>query len=150
MNYPKLTALLGFATLELHAGVLGTGKPYAKLSLEDLEAIEKALTEKENTGEVEELQQKLTETQAEASAYEKMIAETAQSVDKALKIAGLEKKESMTQSIELLGEKCKEYGESKDRHSLAENNGNDTDANGLIEGYLDPNDAHNQLLKGII
>lgn len=148
MKYAKITALLGLAQLTLHSGVagaMGLAKPVAKLTEEDLEKIENALGNIEN---VEALQQKLSDATAKAETYEKITAETAQAVENAMETAGLEKQEGLIENINLLGEKCKEFGESKDRHSFAENNGKDEEGKEkYIDGHIDPNDAHNQLIN---
>lgn len=145
MKYAKITALLGLAQLTLHSGITGMGKPVAKLTEEDLEKIENAL---ENIENVEALQQKLSDAEASSATFEKVVAETAQAVENAMETAGLEKQEGLVENINLLGEKCKEFGESKDRHSFAENNGKDEEGKEkYIDGHIDPNDAHNQLIN---
>lgn len=145
MKYAKITALLGLAQLTLHSGIVGMGKPVAKLTEEDLEKIENAL---ENIENVEALQQKLSDAEASSATFEKVVAETAQAVENAMETAGLEKQEGLVENINLLGKKCKEYGESKDRHSFADNNGKDEEGKEkYIDGHIDPNDAHNQLIN---
>lgn len=145
MKYAKITALLGLAQLTLHSGITGMGKPVAKLTEEDLEKIENALENNEN---IEALQQKLSDAEASSATFEKVVAETAQAVENAMETAGLEKQEGLVENINLLGEKCKEFGESKDRHSFAENNGKDEEGKEkYIDGHIDPNDAHNQLIN---
>lgn len=145
MKYAKITALLGLAQLTLHSGIVGMGKPVAKLTEEDLEKIENALENNEN---IEALQQKLSDAEASSATFEKVVAETAQAVENAMETAGLEKQEGLVENINLLGEKCKEFGESKDRHSFADNNGKDDEGKEkYIDGHIDPNDAHNQLIN---
>lgn len=145
MKYAKITALLGLAQLTLHSGIVGMGKPVAKLTEEDLEKIENALENNEN---IEALQQKLSDAEASSATFEKVVAETAQAVENAMETAGLEKQEGLVENINLLGEKCKEFGESKDRHSFADNNGKDNEGKEkYIDGHIDPNDAHNQLIN---
>lgn len=145
MKYAKITALLGLAQLTLHSGIVGMGKPVAKLTEEDLEKIENALENNEN---IEALQQKLSDAEASSATFEKVVAETAQAVENAMETAGLEKQEGLVENINLLGEKCKEFGESKDRHSFADNNGKDEEGKEkYIDGHIDPNDAHNQLIN---
>lgn len=145
MKYAKITALLGLAQLTLHSGITGMGKPVAKLTEEDLEKIENALENNEN---IEALQQKLSDAEASSATFEKVVAETAQAVENAMETAGLEKQEGLVENINLLGEKCKEFGESKDRHSFADNNGKDEEGKEkYIDGHIDPNDAHNQLIN---
>lgn len=156
MKYQKLTAVLGLAQISLSRGALGLSTPTATFSEEDLGKIEQALAQGDAQA-MEALQQEvatLKEDLATAKENETKANEKAEAMEnavaEALETAGLQAEEETTGSIALLGAKCKEYGNSKERHSFPENNGKEENADGLIEGYFDPNDEHNQYLKGVL
>lgn len=138
MKFQKLTALLALGEISLNAGLFGNKKPFARLDEDQLQTIEEAL-EKNDTSDLEE---QLTTAKDEIKGVEN-------AVEQALEVAGLKAGDSLVASIVALGEKCKEYGESKDRHTFAKNSGKEEEVNGLIDGYLDPNDEHNKLLKSL-
>ena len=143
MKFTRITALLGLAQLTFHAGVFGTQKPFAKLSEEELEKTEGLAEELEST------KQSLSDAVTNLEVVKKNSEETAQAVEAALETAGLkeEAKESVVENIALLGEKCKEFGGSKNRHSVVENDGTENSENGLIGGFMNPEDEHNKLLQ---
>lgn len=149
MKYTNILQVLAVETLELHSGVFGSKKPFAKLTEEDLEKLDKSLAEPTNATEIEALKQRITELENENAVFEKTLAETTAEVEKAIETAGLEKQSGLIENISHLGAKCKEYGESSDRHTFAENNGKEEPTDGLIENYINPNDEHNQLLKDL-
>lgn len=146
MKYPKLTALLGLAQIELHSGAFGFNKPFAKLSEEELSKIEQALLEDKS----QEHQETIQALEDEKALMQEKLTAMETAVATALLTAGLEASENLIDNITQLGEKCKEYGSSKERHSFPENDGEEKESNALIDGYLDPNDAHNQLLNQMI
>lgn len=145
MNFPKLTALLGVAQIEMHSNFFGNKKPVAKLDQEQLEAIEKGLEQNDVsalTSEIEAKGNDITALIANQTAMEEAITG-------ALQLNGLELPENATQAeaIALLATTCKEYGEAKNvTHSVAGSNGVEAVQNpdALIDGYLDPNDEHNK------
>lgn len=156
MKYQKLTAVLGLAQISLSRGALGLSTPTATFSEEDLEKVEQALAQGDAQA-MEALQQEVatlkeelaTAKEGQAKAIENVMAVEV-AVSDALETAGLQAEEEITGSIALLGAKCKEYGNSKERHSFPDNNGKEENTDGLIEGYFDPNDEHNQYLKGTL
>ena len=148
MKYTKLTALLGLAEITLHSGTFSMGTPFAKLNEEQLDLIENALA-KDQENDFIALQNQLTEATSKASAFEKITTETAKAIETAMQTAGLEKQEGMIENINLLAEKCKEFGEDKNRHSFPDNNGKEEGSEELIDGYLDPKDYHNQLINNL-
>lgn len=148
MKYTKLTALLGLAEITLHSGTFSMGTPFAKLNEEQLDLIENALA-KDQENDFIALQNQLTEATSKASAFEKITTETAKAIETAMQTAGLEKQEGMIENINLLAEKCKEFGEDKNRHSFPDNNGKEEGSEELIDGYLDPKDFHNQLINNL-
>lgn len=148
MKYTKLTALLGLAEITLHSGTFSMGTPFAKLNEEQLDLIENALA-KDHENDIIALQNQLTEATSKASAFEKITTETAKAIETAMQTAGLEKQEGMIENINLLAEKCKEFGEDKNRHSFPDNNGKEEGSEELIDGYLNPKDFHNQLINNL-
>lgn len=148
MKYTKLTALLGLAEITLHSGTFSMGTPFAKLNEEQLDLIENALA-KDQENDIITLQNQLTEATSKASAFEKITTETAKAIETAMQTAGLEKQEGMIENINLLAEKCKEFGEDKNRHSFPDNNGKEEGSEELIDGYLNPEDFHNQLINNL-
>lgn len=150
MKFTRITALLGLAQLTFHAGVFGTQKPFAKLSEEELEKIENALAgleSEEMAEELEKTKQSLSDAVTNLEVVKKNSEETAQAVEAAL--LKEEAKESVVENIALLGEKCKEFGGSKNRHSVVENDGTENSENGLIGGFMNPEDEHNKLLQRV-
>lgn len=137
MKYSRIVALLGLSEMVLHSNLFG-GKAFAKLSEDELEKINAALEEKDTKALEEEL----------AAGKENMAA-LQDAVEQALEHAGLEAKGTLQENIVLLGEKCREYGDSKNRHNFPENNGKDEPTNGLVDGYLNPEDSHNKLIKNL-
>ena len=148
MKYTKLTALLGLAEITLHSGTFSMGTPFAKLNEEQLDLIENALA-KDHENDIITLQNQLTEATSKASAFEKITTEAAKAIETAMQTAGLEKQEGMIENINLLAEKCKEFGEDKNRHSFPDNNGKEEGSEELIDGYLNPKDFHNQLINNL-
>lgn len=148
MKYTKLTALLGLAEITLHSGTFSMGTPFAKLNEEQLDLIENALA-KDHENDIIALQNQLTEATSKASAFEKITTEAAKAIETAMQTAGLEKQEGMIENINLLAEKCKEFGEDKNRHSFPDNNGKEEGSEELIDGYLNPKDFHNQLINNL-
>ena len=145
MNFPKLTALLALAQIDMHSNFFGNKKPVAKLDQEQLEAIEKGLEQNDVsalTSEIEAKGNDIIALTANQTAME-------EAINGALQLNGLELPENAThaEAIALLATTCKEYGEAKDvTHSVAGNNGVEAVQNpdALIDGYLDPNDEHNK------
>lgn len=137
MKYSRIVALLGLSEMVLHSNLFG-GKAFAKLSEDELEKINAALEEKDTKALEEEL----------AAGKENMAA-LQDAVEQALEHAGLEAKGTLQENIVLLGEKCREYGDSKNRHNFPENNGKEEPTNDLVDGYLNPEDSHNKLIKNL-
>ncbi len=146
MKYPLLAALLALAKIDLKAGFFG-GKSFASFSEEQLDKIEKALEKNDTTAFKEQLEQ-LNKDIAEQNTRLEGIENA---VNTALELNGLEASETLVESIQLLGTTCKEYGEKNSVHTLPKQDGEETnlDDETLIEGYIDPNDEHNKLLKDV-
>ncbi len=141
----KLLAVLGLQTFTFQSNFWGGGKAHVKLDEEQLKLIEAALDEKgsgEEAQTIADLQEKVAGLEA---AQEALTA--------AMNLNGIEAKEgqAMADAIADLGAKCKEYGDSKETHSAPPTNGKDKgDDSGLIEGFMDPNAEHNQLLTKLL
>ncbi len=145
MEFELLATVLGLSKISLKSGILG-GKSFASFDETQLEAIEKALGGTQDaklTAEIEKLKQK------ESEQAEKMKALKG-AVNSALELNGLESEEgaSLESSINLLGETCKEYGSKQVVHTITGKPSQEVQTNddGLVEGYIDPNAEHNQML----
>ncbi len=144
-KYKLLATVLGLENFSLKSGLLG-GKPFASFNEEQLQAIENALAEKTGVT-AEQLQQLQTNLQEQQETNQAI--ETA--VTAAMEQNGLEATGSVVEQVELLGNTCKEYGEKQTTHTLLQNDGKDTASDDdLIEGYLDPNAEHNQILANVL
>lgn len=148
-KFSALVALLGIAQMELHANFFGK-KSFAKIDEEQLETIENALQNTDST----ELKQKIQTLEKEKETLASKVSEMEQSqkqtenaLEQALSANGLTPKESVVESIVMLGEKCKEYGDADPIHTLPKNDGKSApeEDGGLVEGFYDPNAPHNQI-----
>ncbi len=156
MKYKLLAIALGVTEVSLKNGIFGGvtevslkngifgGKPFVSFNEEQLEKIEKALAVQSN----EELQQSVTALMAENAEMKATSETVTTAVNKALGLNGLEQKETLAESVELLGTTCKEYGEKKPTHTITKNDGKEVEVeeDGLLLGYIDPNAAHNKIL----
>lgn len=146
----KLTALLGLAAIQMHSNIFG-GAAHARFSQEQLDTIEGAL---ENAGQSDQSQtieglntqiSNLNETITGHAATETAVQDA---LAQALEANGLTLEAGQTpiDAIALLGAKCKEYGSATTTHTIPGTDGKDDAGTGaqLIDGYLDPNDAHNK------
>lgn len=145
MKFPKLTALLGQAQIELHTSFFGNNKPFAKLDEEQLQSLENAL-EKNDTSALTE---KITEHEATIKTLQENKTETQNALDQALQLNEISVAEgsSSADAIVALGEQCKKYGSSENRHVAPKNDGEEKPENkeGLVDGYFDPKAPHNQI-----
>lgn len=144
-KHTLLIAVLGLASLEMHSNVFGNKKPFSKLNEEQLDLIESALKENDTTAltdEITQLKADLAAAKAEKEAFDT-------AVNQALELNGLgleEEEATSADAVTLLGDKCKEYGDAKPAHSITPTDGEDKfEGSGLLNGYFDPNAAHNQL-----
>lgn len=145
MKFPKLTSLLGQSLIELHSSFFGNNKPFAKLDEEQLQNIETALETTDNSA----LTAQIEEHEATILTLNTSSTETQNALDQALQLNEISLPEGSTSAaaIVALGQKCKEYGASKNRHVDPKNNGEEKPENpqGLVDGYFDPNAEHNQI-----
>ena len=145
MNFPKLTALLALAQIDMHSNFFGNKKPVAKLDQDQLEAIEKGLEQNDVSALTSEIEAKGNEITA-LTATATLVSDA---VNQALQMNAIELPENATEAeaIALLATTCKEYGEATTiTHSVAGTDGKEKAQNpeALIEGYIDPNDDHNK------
>ena len=126
MKFPKLTALLGLQSINIHSG-WGV-KTHGRFSVEELETLENHLAQDNATNE--NLQEKFNTLQQEYNKLNASHAEVKNAIAQALELNNLS--EEMTEqsteidAVLLLGEKCKAYGSANTRHSFPINNGQET------------------------
>lgn len=142
----KLLAVLGLQAFALQSNFWGGGKAFVKLDEDQLQSIEEAL---EKTGSAEDAQT-ITDLQGQVTAFEGKETEVQEALTAALTLNGLnvEEGQSPAEAIAALGAKCKEYGDSKNRHTFAGHNGQEAPEPGaekLENGFFNANDAHNQI-----
>lgn len=155
-NYINLAMILGLSEITLQSGLFGN-KNFAKFDEENLDALEKALANKD----AEDLQAQIKQLEQEKASLEAQVSELSaqgeqldqiqNAIEQALEVNEIEASESFAESIEALGAKCKEYGASKNRHTFSNSDGKDGDpsGDGLIGGIVDPRDEIYQTLKNI-
>jgi len=148
MKYPKLTALLGLATLAFHSSVWA--KNHVRLTEEECQKLEDHLEAQpeNNTEELTNLQTKFDTLQEKYNALEGSNSTLSTAITTALELNGLTAEtENATpeEAVALLGTKCKEYGSSENRHAFPKNDGKEKPENGLINNVVDMNDAHNKI-----
>ena len=140
MKHAKITALLALASLNLKKPLMG-GEHFAELKESQLDKIEAALEAAENAVDNTSLEQLMAILKAD---NEKLSAE---------KATLTAEKEALTAQVTALTaetEKLQKELNERPSHSLPANDGKESaDNNGLIDGYLDPNDAHNKFLNEI-
>lgn len=140
MKHAKITALLALASLNLKKPLMG-GEHFAELKESQLDKIEAALEAAENAADNTSLEQLMATLKGD---NEKLSAE---------KATLTAEKEALTAQVTALTaetEKLQKELNERPSHSLPANDGKESaDNNGLIDGYLDPNDAHNKFLNEI-
>lgn len=145
MKYIKICALLALNQIELHSNFFGNKKPTAKLDEEQLQSIEDALAQNDTSA----LQTTITAHEATIATMQTDRTNAENALSEAFSMNGLDLPEgtSVAEAIATLGTKCKEYGASKNTHSIPQTNGHSEQpsADGLVDGYFDPKDEHNQI-----
>ena len=140
MKHAKITALLALESLNLKKPLMG-GEHFAELKESQLDKIEAALEAAENVADNTSLEQLMAILKADNETL---------SAEKATLTA---EKEALTAQVTALTaetEKLQKELNERPSHSLPANDGKESaDNNGLIDGYLDPNDAHNKFLNEI-
>ncbi len=142
----RLAAALGSAEIKLNQNLFGAKMPWAKLDETQLQAVETALEASQNAdaeATIEGLNDQLASLQEDFINLHASFVEIETAIANALQITGLKSLDNHAQSIGLLATKCKEFGASKNRHSFAENNGEQTtDEN---NAWFNADAAHNQI-----
>lgn len=141
-KHTAILGVLGLTLLETHSSVMPFGKTHVRLTEEQLDSIESSLAANDVAGlntQIENLTEKVATNTATLGSIDTAIAS-------AFTANGLELPEgtSAADAIATLSATCKKYGESTNTHSFIKNDGKDPET--LIEGYMDPNAEHNQLL----
>lgn len=142
MNYPKLTSLLGLASIVFHNSIFG-GKTHARLDEEQLQAVEAALAENDTTA----LTEKISQLEADNSALQSKEVEMQNALEEAFEKNGLTIAEGAT-VVDAIAQLA--TFKANATHEIPSNNGEEAPSgNGLVDGYVDPNAAHNKLLNQI-
>ena len=140
MKHARIAALLALASINLNSPLFGNEK-FVELTESQLDKIEDALVAAETATNNTALEQPMAELKAN---NEKLLAE---------KTALTAEKEALATQVTALTaetERLKTELNNRPAHSLPANDGKESaDNNGLIDGYLDPNDAHNKFLNEI-
>ncbi|QWA38862.1 hypothetical protein [Chryseobacterium sp. ZHDP1] len=144
----KVLAVLGLQAFTFHNNFWGAGEAHVKLDNKQLQLIEDALEKNEAENTPAEGAESLADLQAKVSGFEANEISIQEAVTAALNLNGIEAAEGQTvaQAIEALGTKCKEYGDSKETHSIIQTDGKEKPAaDGLQNGFYDPKAPHNQI-----
>lgn len=143
-KHTLLLGVLGLSVLETHSGVMSS-KSHVRLTEEELDKVEKALEANDVSG----LNQTIADQKEKISNHEKSEGELKESLTAAFAANKLEMGDmSPKDAIAHLSDKCKEYGEATNTHSLAKTDGVDNPS-GMIEGYIDPNAEHNKIIAKV-
>ncbi|CAA0173059.1 conserved hypothetical protein [Tenacibaculum maritimum] len=141
MKYQSISDLLALEAINVKSGLFG-GKAFASFTEEQLDAIEEALSKvdgKVSNEQIEQLEQQVQERNARLEALEN-------SVNQSLELNSLEAGASLTESIDALGQKCKEYGEKKSVHTSLTHDGKENNIEEkLQDDYFDKNAEHNKI-----
>lgn len=148
-KHTAILGILGLTMLESHSNIMGIGgKAHVRLTEEQLDNIE----EKLNANDTEGLQTTINDHVATIATMNTEATTVASALDAAFSENDLTAAEGATvaERIAQLSTQCKTYGDSNDTHSIPKTDGKDKlDYDGLIDGYMDPNAEHNQLLTKI-
>lgn len=115
---------------------------YVKLTEEDLQTIEKHL-QAQATTEQSHLQNKMDTLQKELADAIQTIQYVKEAMHQAFALNGLQEKETLSESIALLGQTCKAYGEKTIMHTSVATNNKEWQAE--EESIIHASDLHNQL-----
>ncbi|MBO6183076.1 hypothetical protein AB670_02542 [Chryseobacterium sp. MOF25P] len=140
-KHTAILGVLGLTVLETHSGIMST-KAHVRMTEEDLDKIEAHLEANDVSG----LNTQITNLTTTVSENTASLGSINSAIASAFETNGLELPEgtSAADAIATLSTKCKEYGEKTNTHSFIKNDGKDNET--LLEGYMDPNAEHNQLL----
>ncbi|WP_185274746.1 hypothetical protein [Chryseobacterium indologenes] len=142
-KHTLLLGVLGLSVLETHSGVMSS-KSHVRFTEEELDKVEKALEANDVSG----LNQTIADQKEKISTHEKSEGELKESLTAAFAANKLEMGDmSPKDAIAHLSAKCKEYGDARNTHSITRTDGIDkNEGDGLVDGFIDPNAAHNQAL----
>ena len=147
MKYPKLTAFLGVAAISIQNGFFGA-KSHARLDEEQLQKLEDHMAQESNVdlqAQLNSLQEKYNSLSTNHTALQNSHTGLQNAVTAALELNGLfsevTNETTPLQAVELLGTKCKEYGDSDNRHSFPNNDGKQNNTEDPSKDY-----EHNQVM----
>ena len=86
------------------------------------------------------------------AAQEKVATEgkaLSEALGEAMALNNLKSQGDALADIAALGKTCKEYGDKRPVHTQPSNDGKETPEGNYIEGFLNPEDAHNKLLASL-
>ncbi len=137
----KVLAVLGLQTLTFQSNFWDKGgEAYVKMNKEQIEKIDAAIPDEtpEGSEDLAKLQGKITGFQNNETAVQEALTA-------ALKLNGIDAVEgqSPAEAIAALGTKCKEFGDSKETHSLANTDGKDKNPDADQSAKY----AHNQVFN---
>lgn len=150
MKYVLLSALLGSA-IEEKKPLFG-GEAYVSLTASQLAKVEAALAAQKEAANAEQVAALKGEIATLKSAQEKVAAEgkaLSEALGEAMALNGLKSQGDALADIATLGQTCKEYGEKRPVHTQPSNDGKEAPEGNYIEGFLNPEDAHNKLLASL-
>ena len=147
MKNKNLCALLALEQIDFHSNILPGSKPVAKFNEDQVQKIEAALEEKDTAA----LDKKVEEQGQTIANHVSADAAVTAAIVAAFEANGLELAEGTptVDAIATLSAKCKEYGESTDTHTLPKTDGKEKPQGGLVDGYIDPNAEHNQIIAKV-
>ena len=147
MKYVLLSALLGSA-IEEKKPLFG-GEAYVSLTASQLAKVEAALAAQKEAASGEQVAALKGEIATLKAAQEKVATEgkaLSEALGEAMALNNLKSQGDALADIAALGQTCKEYGDKRPVHTQPSNDGKETPDGNYIEGFLNPEDAHNKLL----
>ena len=150
MKYVLLSALLGSA-IEEKKPLFG-GEAYVSLTASQLAKVEAALAAQKEASTAEQVAALKGEIATLKAEKEKVAAEgkaLSEVLGEAMALNGLKSQGDALADIAALGQTCKEYGDKRPVHTQPTNDGKETPEGNYIEGFLNPEDAHNKLLASL-
>ena len=150
MKYVLLSALLGSA-IEEKKPLFG-GEAYVSLTASQLAKVEAALAAQKEAASGEQVAALKGEIATLKAAQEKVATEgkaLSEALGEAMALNGLKSQGDALADIAALGKTCKDYGDKRPVHTQPSNDGKETPEGNYIEGFLNPEDAHNKLLASL-
>ena len=127
MKNKNLCAVLALEQIDFHSNILPGSKPVAKFNEDQLQKIEAALEERDNTALNEKIEDQATTIANHVSADTAVTA----AIVAAFEANGLELAEGTpaVDAIATLSAKCKEHGEATNTHYFVKTDGKDKQEN---------------------